>query len=212
MNRPSPSDRMLGRRGGGVVFAGLAVYSIYLWANQAAPWFVPLLVIVLGRYAHQARQRVEAYRTWSHAWNEMAGIPPGQQGAGKRRRQRSFNAIAGPLVWLCLGAWLIANPQGEGTSRYAVLALLFVIFSAWGAGAALLAALRWLRRLGASPARTSAKDAREHIVTVVPAIPRTSPGLGAIRAALPAYALELLSRQGDARPQQAAPPEQTSSH
>jgi hypothetical protein len=195
MNRPSPSDFVLGHRAGGVVFVCVAFYSLFLWANQVTPWFVPVLVILLGRHAHHARVRVQAYREWSQAWNAMAGIPPEQQGAGKRSRQRAFNVVGGSMLWLILAGWLLTNPNANSTLQYACFAGIFGLVSLWGAGAALLPIARWMFRRGGS---STAKRARVHIVTVCLPVPRTSPRPAAIAAALPAYARALLARQNDA--------------
>lgn len=195
MNRPSPSDFVLGHRSGGVLFFCAALYALYLAATEQASWLVALFVVLLGGAARRARMKVSAYLEWRRRWDAMSGIAPEERRTPRRRHQRAFTLIAGSLAWLLVGGWLLTNPQGDGTSRDAVFGPMFAFLTLWGAGAAALSAARFTRR-HAGYVRPR-PEAREHIVTVCPAIPGRS-SRQQVTAALPGYAVALLAHRDDA--------------
>jgi hypothetical protein len=213
MNTPSHSDYVLGHRSAGPLFFVAGIYSLYLAATGQVSWLVALFVILLGGAARKARLKVTRYRQWRGAWNTMAGVAPQERRNAKRPYQRAFNLVACTLAWALTGGWLLTNPQGDGTSRYAVFGTMFAFLTVWGAGVAALSVANRMLRYGGPrrrPGVPCGRGPQEDIVTVCPPIPwRPSRRQGT--AALPAYAVALLARRDDAPLHSPAMPENSPS-
>lgn len=198
MSRPSATDQLLGARRTGVVIGCLVVGSIYYCALRAeqhapAPWLLPIVLVLLGRQARLARQRLAAFDGWDRRWRQMSG--EAEQPIAAKRKARPALLVTTGVAWLLTGYWLSTNADAN-SSAYGAFCLSFVGLGAWGAGAALLSLGRRVFRRGER--RAAAKAApREHIVSVCVRRPWASPSPRQIAAALPEHARALLARKAE---------------
>lgn len=191
MRRPYLLDFVLGNRLVRFGFLGFGLCDLCLFADSHdGRWLVLSLVgVMVSRYAGAARSRLIAYRNWKGEWDQMTDAGTSRGGPARRppKRWRGRLAFA---AWLVLALWLRAHPHQAGNPAYEVLALGFAALTLWGVFASFLRLVGRLRR-GAKPkAETKASD---HIVCVVPSVPRSSPSLAQIRSALPAYCKRLMT-------------------
>jgi hypothetical protein len=174
MNRPASTDFVLGHRAGVMLTTGAAALTSIVWATQhAISWIVPAVALLLCKASFAAKKRVTVWRNWRGAWDEMAGVTepsPAPAAPFPARRSSGPFADAGGAAgkmdaaeaaspkpaarriprWVLIVTWLLllcviaANRDQPGTPALGVVALIFLLLSAWGSGVALLRVGRWL--------------------------------------------------------------------
>lgn len=213
MNKPAFSQYLLGHRVTVLAALLLAAFASYRWLTQQEhhediSWLVPAVALLLCKSSFRARTRISEFTQWNGAWNAMAGGPERVGGDAKARAPRRPRS---PLVRFVLLAvtslaclsWLSVHAHESGSPEYAGVAVAFVAASAWGAWIPAASLLRWAWSPSGVSAR--ARGAGHFVVSQCLRIPRMSPGLGAVRAALPDYCQTLLLARAADPPQGGEP-------
>jgi len=213
-----------------------ALTSLVWVTQHAISWIVPAVALLLCKASFAAKKRVTTYRNWRGAWDEMAGVAepspapaapfPARRSSGPfadaqvaATKRDAAEAAASPkpgprriprlvlvATWLLLLCVIVANRDQQGTPALGVVALIFLLLSAWGSGVALLRVGRWLfRSASARPQalaeRASATDpAGDYIVGQCLPVARDVLPSGHVRDVLPEYCKPLLRPPGGSPP------------
>lgn len=106
MNRPRFGYFVIGHPIALLLATVLILFGIYRWTQDSTSW--PLTVIGFGfmGLSSNASDKVEQYRRWKRAWEDMDGRPPKSSG----RLRKSISFLAG-IVCVLVAFNVVAKPQ-----------------------------------------------------------------------------------------------------